>query len=290
MFSVLVGNDINNIGNDNSWNNLISRIVEFCDVALKIDDEKKKHFPLLYEEIFLTAAKKGNKKETDLKKFIAKTVSEIQPNILHPEIRSLATNNILTTNYEFTLEGILPGKNDGAIKEILYSVFRHYKIGSKNVWHIHGDCLHPNSINLGFEHYGGQLQQVRNYVATGTDYKSKKILKLPLISRLETKALDNSSWIDLFFTTDMHILGLALEFVETELWWLLTYRARMKIRKEGLIKNRIVYYVPKKYEAGSKNKLDLFRATDVQVVVIDKLGESYYRDVLDRIKKNKSST
>lgn len=286
MYSVLVGNGINNIGKDNSWDNLITQICAYCKVKFPIDDEKKKHFPLLYEEIFLTAARKNSISESDLKRFIAEIVLAIKPNKIHDQIRSLPIENIMTTNYEFSLEGNTPEVNSGVIKEKLYSVFRHSRIGTKKIWHIHGDCLHPGSINLGFEHYGGQLQQVRNYTATGTNYQSRKISNIPLISRLKYKnRLYNNSWIDLFFTTDIHIIGLTLGFVETELWWLLTFRARMKINMKIPIRNRIIYYMPKRFEIESKNKLDLFRATDVEVVLINKPGESYYQEIIDRLKK-----
>ncbi|MEO8471354.1 MAG: hypothetical protein ABI477_04140 [Chryseolinea sp.] len=289
MYSVLIGNGINNIGKDNSWDNLIVQICRHCKIKFPIDDEKKKHFPLLYEEIFLTAARKNNISEADLKKFIAKIVSEIKPNGIHDQIRSLPIENILTTNYEFSLEGSKPKANSGVIKEKIYSIFRHVKIGKKKVWHIHGDCLHPSSINLGFEHYGGQLQQVRNYTATGTNYQSGKISKIPLISRLKYKnRLYSNSWIDLFFTTDIHIVGLTLGFVETELWWLLTFRARMKINNKISIPNKITYYLPQRFEYESKNKLDLFRATDVEVVSINKLGESYYNEIIDRLHEIKT--
>jgi hypothetical protein len=286
-YSVLVGNGINNIGGDNSWDNLITEISRYCQVDFEIDNEKKKQFPLLYEEIFLHAARKSKVKETDLKKFIADKVSKIAGNQLHEKIRALNISHIITTNYEFTLEGEIPKKNYGVVSEKIYSVFRHYRVGSKKIWHIHGDCLHPQSINLGFEHYGGQLQYVRNYVATGTNYTLKKLSKIPLIRRLEMNKLDSNSWLELFFTTDIHIIGLTLGFVETELWWLLTFRARKKIEKKGLIKNEIVYYIPKQFEMDSKNKLDLFRATDVKVEVIDKSGEDFYNEILRRLSRSR---
>ena len=281
-FSILLGNGINNLDADNSWDNLLQRLA--ADIGFTIDEEKKKQFPLLYEEIFLTGAnlKRKGVSETQLKKTICDNVSQIKKHPLYDVLRALPTDDIITTNYDFSVEGFEPKKNEGIVKEMLYSVFRHYRAGNKRVWHVHGDRLHPNSVNLGFEHYSGQLQNIRNYVATGTKYASKKY-QLPLIKRLETGALDGSSWLDLFFTTDIHIIGLTLGFVETDLWWLLTYRARIKIKKPKLVPNTITYYTPQKFVAGSKHKLDLLEATGVNVEKINKDDEAYYQDILSRL-------
>lgn len=283
--TLLIGNGINNTGKDNSWNNLLKELSKFCKIDFKITEEKKSHFPLLYEEIFLTSAKKNKIKESEVKNFIAQKVKNITSDSLHSKIRSFPSQNIITTNYDFSLEGVTPKKNNGIVIEKLYSVFRHYTINGKKFWHMHGDCKSPASINLGFEHYGGQLQHIRNYVLTGTNYKSKKLNTLPLIKRLEKNKINNESWLDLFFTTDIHIIGLTLDFVETDLWWLLTLRARKMIENPKLIKNTITYYIPKQFAKKAKNKLDLFEATNVKVKIINKTGEYFYNDILKNLSK-----
>ena len=283
-FAVLVGNGINNIHNDNSWNALIDAIVEYCKIDFAIHPEKRKNFPLLYEEIFLHSARHHRIKEQALKAFIAEKVMAFTGNELHEKFRKLETRHILTTNYELLLEGSTPTSNSSIVRERLYSVFRHFTIGGKKIWHIHGDCLSPSSINLGFEHYSGQLQHIRNYVATGPSYQSKKISKLPLVRRLEYGNVKNYSWVDLFFTTDLHIIGLTLGFVESDLWWLLTFRARLLIERKALIKNQITYYIPEKFVPESTHKLDLFRATGVKVVSINEQDEKFYTKVLQKLK------
>jgi hypothetical protein len=284
QYSLLIGNGINNIEGDNSWDNLVNKIGEFCKIDFKIDADRKKHFPLLYEEIFLSTAKKTGLAEDKLKKFIGQQVSVIKENDLHRKIRSLSAVDILTTNYEFSLEGSTPATNSGIVKEVKYSIFRHYRVASKRMWHIHGDCMHPISINLGFEHYGGQLQQIRNYVASGTTYTSNKISKLPLVNRLRTGNMTGDSWVELFFTTDIHIIGLTLDYVETDLWWLLTFRARKIAEKRYPIKNKITYYIPKRFANDVKYKLDLLTATSVDVVVIDKLDLEFYLEIFSKLK------
>jgi hypothetical protein len=288
-FSLLVGNGINNLVPNNSWQDLLEDMVRFCEVEGLINHRSTKPFPLLYEEIFLKSLQMSRRKENELKTFIARKVAQIEPNALHERIREFAIDDIITTNYEFSLEGQVPVKNKGVIEEKVYSVFRHYEVNSIRYWHIHGDCRVPNSINLGFEHYGGQLQQMRNYVVSGTHYERVGLTKHPFIKRLKAKESMGLSWIDLFFTTDIYIVGLSLDFVETDLWWLLTYRARqLYYRSRPDITNKIVYFLPREYKEAALVKLDFLAANGVQVV--DSIPGTdtlqYYHQVLDYIERD----
>ena len=285
--ALLIGNDVNNISPGVSWAELLQKITDFCQVSDRVTIHKEKPFPMLYEEIFLAAIKTKLIEEKDLKTFIAANVAQIDQNDIHHQIRALSVANIMTTNYDYTLQGTDLLKNTGVVIERLYSIFRKNVLNDTNYWHLHGEANHPMSINLGFEHYCGQLQNMRNYVVTGTDYASSTVAKAPLLKRLQSKkALIDQSWIDLFFTKDIFIFGLALDFIETDLWWLLTFRARSKFYKNKIsISNKIYYYIPEEYVAFSLYKLDLLKVNDVEVISIratDKL--SYYNSVLKSIK------
>ncbi len=281
---LLVGNDINNISRGQSWRDLLQDILTFCGTdCVQLDD--KKPFPLLYEEIFLTAIRQSHIRERDLKTFIAQKIGAIMPNEVHARVRDLQPAHILTTNYDYTLEGVTPEQSSSLIKERTFSIFRKYTFNGTEFWHVHGDCLNPMSINLGFEHYGGQLQQMRNYVVSGTTYSSPQAPKLPLLRRIKYGPLKEYSWLDLFFTRDIHILALSLDFVETDLWWLLTYRARQKFQRNTVpVHNTLYYYIPEEFVKASAFKLDMLRANDVQVVAISAPSKTaYYLEVLKRI-------
>ncbi|UYQ94818.1 SIR2 family protein [Chitinophaga horti] len=283
--SLLVGNDINNATQQLSWATLLDRIIQFCCVG-EVERHKDKPFPLLYEEIFLSALRKSHLDELKLKTFIAEQVTAITSNEIHERIRGMRIPHIMTTNYEYSLEGAVPKRNTGLVRERIYSVFRRSQHEDTTYWHVHGECRSPQSINLGYEHYGGQLQQMRNYVVSGTDYKTKGILKDSLEYRLQHGKVNYQSWIDLWFTTDVHIFGLSLDFSETDLWWLLTYRARLKYYKQLPIENRIFYYIPQQFKAASKFKLDLLHVNGVEVVDFPyESSLDYYRLVLDNIEK-----
>ncbi len=285
-FTLFVGNDINNISPGISWSDLLHNIKSKYNVSSLENGQKP--FPMLYEEIFLNAIKEKHINERELKSYISDCVSQINQNEIHQLIRDVPTENIITTNYEFSLEGKAATTNTGLIRETTYSVFRRHESDNKAYWHIHGDCLNPSSINLGYEHYCGQLQKMRDYVVNGTNYSSETVYRAPLMKRLsQQKDTKLQSWIDLFFTQDIHIFGLSLDFVEIDLWWLLTYRARNKYyKRSSFIVNQLFYYTTKKWHELSKDKMQLLQANDVEIVVIDEANKTkYYKKVLTTIKK-----
>ena len=283
---LLIGNDINNINNSTSWKDLLKKIVTISGKNIDVSEEKP--FPLLYEEIYLKALQSNNIDEDVLKTEIAKIISEIEPNEIHEELLKLNIQNYITTNYDYVLQKILLKdkltetlKNEGIIKETKYSVFRHNSLQNKNFWHIHGEVNVPKSITLGFEHYGGQLQQFRNYTVSGTNYKSKKINNLSLHKRLKENLVNYDSWIDFFFKDEIHILGLKLDYVETDLWWLVTNRARFQLEKSTGFQNRIIYYCPRKYE--DRHKTEIMQANNIEVKYLNLIGEKFYKEVIKMI-------
>ena len=283
---LLIGNDINNISNSTSWEQLLKKIVNLSGNNVTVSIEKP--FPLLYEEIYLKALKSNNIEEDVLKSQIAEIIGEIQPNEIHDELLNLDIENYITTNYDYVLQKNLLGdrpitdlKNNGLIKETKYSVFRHNSIENKNFWHIHGEINVPRSITLGFEHYGGQLQQFRNYTVSGTNYKSKNKNKLSLHQRLKENLVNDDSWIDFFFKDEIHIIGLKLGYVETDLWWLLTNRARFIYEKSSQHISRIIYYCPTDYK--DEHKTAIMEANDIIVKFIPLKGKKFYKEVIKMI-------
>lgn len=282
---LLIGNDINNLNNSTSWVNLLKEIVKINGNNINVSLEKP--FPLLYEEIYLNALKKQNQKEIDLKAKISKIINQIEPNEIHSELLNMDIKNYITTNYDYVLQKTLLGnkstntiKNEGLIKETKYSVYRHNTIENKNFWHVHGENNVPNSITLGFEHYGGQLQQYRNYTVTGTNYKTKKSNNLSLYKRLKENQINYDSWIDFFFKDEVHIIGLKLGYVETDLWWLLTNRARYLNEKNfnSYNKSRVIYYCPEKYR--DEHKTAIMQANDIEVKFIRHEKTKFYKEVI----------
>jgi len=281
---LLIGNGVNNINNNESWENLLKSIKEKFKFSNNIEINTEKHFPLLYEEIYLNSI---NSSELSLREFIADEVKKINENEIHKLIRDKGFEDIITTNYDYTLQGIDSSKikNSGEVREKKFNIFRNNEVNGTRIWHIHGECNVPESITLGYAHYCGQIQQMRNYVVSGTSYKNKLNQK-PLCSRIGINEVFHESWIDIFFTKNIHIIGLSLDFVETDLWWLLTYRARLLKRKVALFSNKIIYYIQEKYinESKHKHKIEMLKAVNIEINIRKSENEKYYKEIIDVVK------
>lgn len=291
---LLVGNGINNVRNRFAWKQLIQDLISHIGAAGQIAI-RDKPFPLLYEEIFIEAVKYKGFSEKEIKEFIAGRISELKKGPIHEEVIKHNFQNILTTNYDYNLEKVKINdtsymRNEGVVTEKTYNLFRHSKIGNTNIWHIHGECNLPSSITLGYEHYSGYLQQMRNYVVTGTGSSYKNVVFEPLKKRFQKGYIKSDSWVDFFFKKNIHILGFTFDFVEMHLWWIITYRARVKYEKNNSVGNKIIYYYPEKEAAKIQNKLDLLRSNDVipfSIRLNKRNWAQYYLEALEKIKKSK---
>ncbi len=290
--ALLVGNDINNATSSYSWNDLIDGLLAYSKMNKAIQN-KNKPFPFLYEEIYLKSYPLYQTHENKFKKYIASETRKLEANELHAQILDLGINDILTTNYDslFECTAGLTYKdcmNQGIIKENLYSMFRHHIIGKQKIWHIHGSENNPQSITLGYEHYSGYLQQMRSYVTIGMKgiYTQKDFLPLRRKLKEQQHVGKHESWIDLFFTHDLFIFGLNLDFVEMHLWWLLNYRARARMEKRFPVNNTIRYFYPEHLKELSLHKLQMFESLHVEVIPVKvtasgKLG--YYKKIIRKI-------
>lgn len=281
-YALLVGNGINNLADGNSWFDVLQSLGQKYGIAI---DTNNKPFTLAYEEIYFNILKTqhSNRIESTIKRFIANKIQTITRNDIHQQIMALDCQNIMTSNYDLAFETCLPVlaeiKNNGIIKEQKYNVFRHHLINDKRIWHIHGAITVANSITLGYEHYSGYLQAMRNYTATGSSYAKEEFKDLkPLIRRLNTPG-DEFSWIDNFFRRNVYIFGLTLDFVEIDLWWLLTYRERCRLleKSDKEITNRIVYYIPACFAEDEKSTAKIALLKSVGVTVNKQFGQDFQR-------------
>jgi hypothetical protein len=291
--ALFLGNDVHAVSGGYSWHKLIVDLIEYVGAQSSITPTKS-HFPLLYEEIRAYSVNGRKKTESAIKEFIAERVKGLEGNDIHEKLLDLPFEHYLTTNYDFALErkANLPIKdliNDGKVGETRYSLFRKYRFKSKHLWHIHGEAKSAQTIALGFEQYSGYLQQMRNYVVSGTRGAYKNFRKAALVERLRKGEREINSWVDLFFLRDIHVVGFSYDLAEMHLWWLLTFRARRGREfwdKKLRIKNRIIYYVPSYYDLEGDAKIRFLRSLDVEVRKIeaeDGNKRDYYEAVLEQI-------
>ncbi len=162
-------------------------------------------------------------------------------NQVYEHLSSVPNVNFLTTNYDLTLESYLRHTPSGK-RETLYNLYAYYSINSQenslydsgNIWHIHGDINRTQSIILGYDHYCKQIIKIRDYIP-----KSYTKILSQGFRRKYDENWKGQSWVDLFFNSDIFIVGLGLGFAELDLWWILDLWARCK--KVGIVSNEIIY-------------------------------------------------
>ena len=242
------------------------------------------NYTILYETYMISAGEKGKKEDTVKEELIQRIKTKFSDKSVKTTIKDLEkfgeyldrhrVNNIITTNYDNGIEFILCDKCDyteqtpkGMVAERIYSIrtykqFINYNTGHKiKLWKIHGDVNRIKSVTLGFDQYCGSLSKLTEYVK-GT-YKSSQSTKgtecrTAMETKCKTQNFDDLSWAELFFNTNVYIVGFGMSFSEIDIWWLLNKRARFMLEIPEII-NTITYLRDINYDRENE-KAELFSA------------------------------
>ena len=251
--SVMLGNGINRCVLSNiSWGDLLSDIAQVHEIDLNPNIS----FPMQFENIInQILAKENNPSDSvyaEIKKHIVDRLrgATLSDNTPHRLLAQEAAA-IITTNYDYLIEGSLDDCFSSAKipftskdKNNKYNINNYITVANKKIYHIHGDLRQAKSICLGYEHYAGTLQHLRDTIATKKDISKEK--KPTIILALEKEDYKLNSWAKIFFTDDIHIVGLGLSQSEIDIWWLITYRAFLyysnRFGARRLISNTIIYH------------------------------------------------
>ena len=231
--SLFLGNGLNRLSDDSaSWEYVLQQLSEYSGMPDLMCDAKHKPFTLIYEQMALSSS---GRTDDQLKEKVASLVVDYAPNVHHEKIMSSNIRHVMTTNYDYSLQMVLGerGRSANLKRETKYSVFRSRTAGTKRIWHVHGEAERKGSINLGFEQYSGQLQKLRNYATSNRNSSgTKSPFKLGQTDFDDPGKDKPFSWIDVFLRDDVHIVGYSLDYTEFDVWWLLTYK--QKLRKSGV--------------------------------------------------------
>ena len=128
-----------------------------------------------------------------------------------------------------------------------------------------------------------------NYIVTRRSNEHQSNRFPCLINKIKFGNSNEESWTEFFFTKDIYIIGLTLDFVKIHLWWLLNYMIRTKIIKKLPIKNKIIYFYPSEYVGAIKNKLKLMESYEILPYSIPKGREwkEYYSRIINKIKNDR---
>lgn len=270
--------------NDNGINRLSNREASWAHVLralrgpnaspVELEYLKHKPFALVYEEVLLSGPSADKQSdEQEMKKRIAKLVNGLSTNEFHRRVMKSGVKHVLTSNYDYGFERASGHRHErkSLMRENKYSVFRRRSAGSTYVWHIHGESGAPNSITLGYDQYSGYLQKLRGHATADRESDSGSPFKRG------DRAFDTTdgtvySWLDVFLKDNIHIVGLGLDYTEIDLWWALTYKARLKARGWAVGKTTFHDWHFDRPDEQSLAKRSLLKALAVEVVPRDCSG------------------
>lgn len=296
--AVLFGNGINRLStHEISWSELLQTI------------KGKQHFEngalpntMIYERAVLERPLVDHDvlaNEAVIKNDIATKLKEMPPNDHYMKLFETGVKHFMSTNYDYAFnKSILEDSALALVNkstEDLYSVRRKSTIvrdGTKDVcdiWNVHGEIDKPASIMLGLDHYCGSVGKIDAYVKGNYKYQldGKEIRLESIQEKLKgSKPWDGISWVEYFFRHDVHILGLSLDYSETDLWWVLNRRARImkSLGRKGPLNNKVFFYTTS-IEEERKGLLE-----SMNVVVVDNKRPSgptawklHFTNVIDQI-------
>lgn len=265
--TVLYGNGVNLLGGGMSWDGVLQHISNkkllppIQSNTLKYEyivlpQNENKNFYLVTESGARLVTEKGDSiigcvnTELSMKSSLARKLKEQKPSYFYDKLVELDADNYITTNYEL----FLPQKFSAEIKQFETPlVYRCRSLitdkSHKTFWNIHGDTENPKDIILGLSDYCQYVAEIDKYLN-------------------RSKQGDLQSWIDLFFNTDVHILGLAMGYEEIDLWNVLTARKRKRRKNADECQNNIYYYAIQD-ESFDSGKKELLKALDVNVVDVE---------------------
>ena len=131
------------------------------------------------------------------------------------------------------------------------------------LWHIHGTALRKNSLIMGQLYYGKLLSEVTEQARKLSQlYKAYEKSHLPFHPK---------SWIDYFLIGDVYILGFKLDFSESDIWWLLSF-------KKSMFPNTKVYYYEHSISEEKRLMLDCYQVEMPDNPILAESGKSRYLD------------
>ncbi len=218
--------------NDVNWDEIIEKGAH-NDQYLSLSEEEKKNIPyLIRANLAMQSALQSGNDNLTYEDIFGKVNNNSNKDLVKKLI-SIPFDAILTTNYTHQLEG--PFKN--LIKTLStarrrekvddqYLLHTFNRVGSTDIWHIHGDMDALKSIVLKHDDYGRLFSDISQYLSQNEEDYEKYYQNFTF-----------DTWIDYFLLADIYILGFGCDFSEFEFWWLLNNRSKHEAGK-------IICYMP----------------------------------------------
>lgn len=313
MNTILYGNGFNRLNNVNSWESLVHVIddgkdnykvpntLQYEGKVLSVPFKQDAELVPKDGGVFLTSDNKKlivrERSENIIKHNIVEQMNEYKSNDFFDKLLGLNVDHYITTNYDYVADkalhdlGYTENLSERDKSESIFSIHRKKCFQkakyTKYLWKIHGELSNIGSIMLGYYHYCSYIGQIKKYISGEYEFAKRKDIGTirQIEDRLPMFSDEILSWIDLFFMSNVYIVGLGLFYEEIDLWWILTIRKRL-IQKLGreIISNEIVYYGD--IEPGRKamlEHLDVQVASSARQKYENKYAD-YIKDIKNRIK------
>lgn len=293
MKTLFIGNGINRCSSDNvAWDALLTdaaadySLNSIAGVPLPIEFERMAK-ELSESMLFIDESDNGHNPYDCLKGYIEKQLStdSLEINDLYKNLASADIDNIITTNYDKVIEKSFPELDwelDGKSAR-RYLTKRTSVSNGCSIYHAHGIAGYPNTMCLGYEHYVDYTKELSNRLFS----KPKNCPYTPVDRLISEGIRTDAGWADLFFISDVDIVGFGLDYSEVDIWWLLSARAKQMVLSEPEMRprNQIRYWALSGSISSSESpdetkKRELLSGLGVKVC---KQPATNYRDGYSRI-------
>lgn len=226
---LLLGNGINRLFNDPSWEMLIKDELDYSQSAVTYEEIRS--MPSTMQIVVATNDSVNDRMRVLSEKLAALNMQKERESFLQ-KMLDIPVDDILTTNYSFELEiadrkklskrqysSHLQDTFDLEAKHKAFRLYQFYETSKgKRIWHVHGDIAKPDTMLMGHYYYAKQLKAIQDCVA--------KAVRRYTICQRQGEEFRSFSWVDQFLTGDIYILGLGMYLYESDLWYLLCCKKR----------------------------------------------------------------
>ena len=251
---LLLGNGIDRSFNSNpiSWGELLDKMTTNHDLP----DHDMLPFPL--EVVLRTNDHVDEALKTHCQELKGSAADDKLREVL-TRLLTLGFDDILTTNYDYTLEGtaFYPDEvsfaraaktmeHTAEVKRAEGKYMLHtYNAAAMNgvnnrIWHIHGEARKPSGMVIG--HY--------LYVNLVSKWKEKLNERDQAYKNFD-QTKPSGCWLDSFIMGNVYVLGFGFDFSELDLWWLINRKKREKAQPHG----KVIFYTPENKSEAAKYAL-----------------------------------
>ena len=280
---LLVGNGINLLFKDPSWEDMIKQ--ELSESKSILNYEEIKEMPATMQIVAATNDQVDRRMKDISRELLKTTMTEKRTAFLQ-SLLDLPVDDILTTNYAYELEmagGMKPDKKYYSAKlqstfllqekHRHFRLFQYYALKNKRIWHVHGDIAKPETMLMGHYYYAKQLRAIQDCTA--------KAIQRYNINVRQGEPFTAYSWVEQFLTGDVYILGLGMYLCESDMWYLLC------CKKRNFPEAKTVFY---DNECKDKNIIIMLKTYGVEIVSGQDLRaqsdyDTFYREAVIDIRR-----